>query len=308
MNNMTDMQSGNSAAFNNGAVESSVSAVSWQAILAGAFAAIAVSMVLLLVGSALGFAAMSPWSDEGASATAISIGMIAWMVIMQWASSALGGYIAGRLRTKWANTHGDEVFFRDTAHGFMSWAVATVVTAAFLASGAAAVVAGGAKAATTVAAAGAAGAANGASDNGGMASSMDPTAYFIDSMFRSDRPAPTASNAEVTAEVSRIIARDIKEREFPEGDRNYLARVVSARTGLNQADAQARVDQTVEQIRAAETQAREAADKARKTAATVSILTAISMILGAFFASLAAVLGGRCRDYDDTRVSTRNNA
>jgi hypothetical protein len=61
---------------------------------------------------------------------------VLWLIVMQIISSSMGGYLAGRLRTKWANIHTDEVYFRDTAHGFLAWAVALVITAAFLASAA----------------------------------------------------------------------------------------------------------------------------------------------------------------------------
>ncbi|MCY4125026.1 MAG: hypothetical protein OXF59_07500, partial [Pseudomonas sp.] len=105
------------------------SGVSWAAIFAGAAGAAAISLLLVVLGAGLGFAATSPWADEGASAKALGISTIVWLLLTQIIASGMGGYIAGRLRVKWANLHGDEVYFRDTAHGFLSWAVATLVTA-----------------------------------------------------------------------------------------------------------------------------------------------------------------------------------
>ena len=106
------------------------SAASWPAIFAGAFVAVSVSLVLLALGSGLGFAAISPWQGHGVSATTFTVTTAIWLIVTQWLSAALGGYIAGRLRTKWVGTHTHEVFFRDTAHGFVTWSVATVFTAA----------------------------------------------------------------------------------------------------------------------------------------------------------------------------------
>jgi hypothetical protein len=105
------------------------SAASWPAIFAGAVVAVAVSLVLLALGSGLGFAAISPWPGHGASATTFTVTAAIWLIVTQWLSAALGGYIAGRLRTKWVGTHTHEVFFRDTAHGFVTWSLATVFVA-----------------------------------------------------------------------------------------------------------------------------------------------------------------------------------
>src|SRR5689334_17419379 len=131
--------------------ESRTSGVSWGAVLAGAFVAAALSLTLVSLGSGLGFALVSPWSAERPSATAIGIASVVWLIVMQIISGGVGAYIAGRLRTKWVAVHTDEVFFRDTAHGFLVWAVGLVLTAAFLASTAMTLVGAGAKAGAAVA-------------------------------------------------------------------------------------------------------------------------------------------------------------
>jgi hypothetical protein len=125
--------------------ESSVSAVAWGPVLGGAFAALAMSFLLLTLGSGTGLSSMSPWSNLGISATSFTVGAAIWLIIVQWLSSGFGGYLTGRLRTKWANMHTDEVFFRDTAHGFLAWAVATVVSIALIASAATSVLGGAAR-------------------------------------------------------------------------------------------------------------------------------------------------------------------
>jgi hypothetical protein len=67
------------------------------------------------------------------SATSFAVTSAIWLIVTQWLSSGFGGYVAGRLRTRWIGTHTHEVFFRDTAHGLITWAVATVLVAAVLA-------------------------------------------------------------------------------------------------------------------------------------------------------------------------------
>lgn len=276
-----------------GNLEASISAMSWTSILGGSAAAIAVTLVLLVLGSGLGFATISPWQNEGLSATTLTVMAAVWMIIVQWVSAGIGGYLTGRLRTKWVGMHTDEVFFRDTAHGFLSWAVATIVTAAFLASAMASAVSGSAKAATAVAAGAAMGAEQG-STPGAQAMSPVVAPYFLDTLFRSDRPVDNPADAR--AESTRILTRGIVNGDVPLADRERLARLVADRTGLAQPEAARRVDGVIADINNAKLKTQEVADKAKKAAATVSIFTALSMLIGAFIAALSASMGGRHRD------------
>ena len=162
--------------------QGSSSAVSWPAIFAGAAAAAALSLILLVLGTGLGLAVISPWADSGASATVVSWSTILWIAFTAAASSSLGGYLAGRLRSRWLSVHNDEVYFRDTAHGFLAWAVATLLTAATLTSAVGTLLGAGAEGGAAVAAAGvkaAATAADAGSDDFGSA-----LAYSVDSLFR----------------------------------------------------------------------------------------------------------------------------
>ena len=127
------------------ATESPVSAISWAAIIGGAFAIASISLILLALGAGLGFASVSPWSSTGASATTFTVAAAIWLLVVQWLSAAFGGYLTGRLRTKWVSVHSDEVYFRDTAHGFFATAVAAVVTAVVLASAVRRVIGGAAR-------------------------------------------------------------------------------------------------------------------------------------------------------------------
>lgn len=274
--------------------EASTSAVAWPAILGGAFAAAALYLALLALGSGFGLAAVSPWPNSGASATTFTVTAAIWLVIVQWFTSGVGGYLTGRLRTKWAGLHTHEVFFRDTANGFLSWAVGAVVMAAFLASAASSIVGGITQAATGVAAGAAQGASQAAIQSpGGMANA---SGYWVDSLYRSDRPSSPTTNQDSSAEAGRILMMGMRNGDVPAADKTHLAQLVSARTGLSQADAAKRVDDVIAQEKAAEAKARAAVDSARKTAASLSIYTGLAMLIGAFIACAAAALGGEQRD------------
>src|SRR5476651_1207409 len=178
--------------------EAHSSGVSWAAVIGGAFVAAALSLILLALGAGLGLSSVSPWSNVGASASTIGTAAIVWLIFMQVVSSSMGGYLAGRLRTKWANVHTDEVYFRDTAHGFLTWAVALVVTAAFLTSAATYMVGGDAR-----------GTASARSDQ-----TVDGAErYYIDQLYRAEPvaiPAVAQADAALRAEAGTILAHSIR--------------------------------------------------------------------------------------------------
>jgi hypothetical protein len=283
--------------------EAPASAVSWSAVIAGAIVAAALSLVLLLMGSGLGLTMISPWSNSGVSATTFAVSTAIWLIVVQWLSSALGGYLTGRLRTRWAGVHRDEVFFRDTAHGLLMWALATVVLAGVLGSAASKIIAGGVSSATSLAAGTAQGAAEPAKDRATTAAGL-PTEYFVDVMFRMPTASPansspitaTQNGADPKSEASRILVVSTASGSVSAADRSYLGQLVSARTGRPAADAQQHVDDVIAQIDQAKAKAKETADKARKVGITTSLLMVLSLIIGAFVASAAAALGGHLRD------------
>src|SRR6185437_15001279 len=84
--------------------ESGTSGVSWGAVIAGAFVAAALSLTLLALGAGFGLLSVSPWS-HAAAASAVGTPAIIWLIVIQIAASGMGGYIAGRLRTKWVAIH-----------------------------------------------------------------------------------------------------------------------------------------------------------------------------------------------------------
>ncbi len=284
-------------------VESSSSAVSWGPIIAGAFAAAALTFVLMLIGSGLGLTMASPWSNQGAGVTTFAVSTAIWLVVVQWLSSGLGGYLTGRLRTKWVGIHTDETFFRDTAHGFMAWALATLLVVSLLGSALSSAIGTSVQAVSTVASSATMGASAGATGNAGSGSDggANAAAYFVDALFRPTDPAKLAApgaegDAAAAAQASRILIASAANGQVSVGDKTYLSQLVAARTGLSQADASARVDAVLSQVDAAKVKAQQTADAARKAAATFALLGALALVVGAFIAGVAAALGGRQRD------------
>ena len=266
------------------------SAVSWASIAAGAVAAAALTLALLSFGAGLGLSSVSPWSDSGVSASTSKNASGIYLVLVAIMSSAIGGYLAARLRTKWTGLHTNEVFFRDTAHGFIAWAFATVLSASALG------------AATTHVVSGAAAGAGAAIGQGGQA--LNPSQVFVDRLFRADggsTPASAERNEAMRAEVSRLWTSSLRENtELSQADRTYVARLVAAQTGLNQQESEKRVNDVIVEAKAA-------ADRARSDAARLAFWLTAAMLFGAFAASLAAVEGGQLRDgtWNDRRLVPR---
>jgi hypothetical protein len=260
-----------------GIVEPSVSGVSWAAVLAGAAASCAITLVLLSFGAGMGFAVVSPWASSGVSSTTFAIATGLYFVVMAMISSAVGGYLAGRLRTKWTGIETTEVRFRDTAHGFLAWAVASVFGAILLASPAGTLIGGATSGATRAATSSA---------------QTSPMNGYVDTLLRSDNPsAQGQQNASDThGEMVRLFTTSFRNGgDLNADDRTYVAKMVSARTGLNQADAEKRVTDVTNQVKAD-------LDKARKTAMQLAIWLTLSLFIGAFSAAAAAMEGGGLRD------------
>ncbi|MEO8465132.1 MAG: hypothetical protein ABI640_07295 [Gammaproteobacteria bacterium] len=296
----------------------SSSAVSWGAILAGAAAAAALSLILLILGTGLGLAFVSPWAQNSVSAGTFGVSTILWVTLTQLAAAAVGGYLAGRLRTKWVAVHGDEVYFRDTAHGFLSWAVASVATAALLSSVIGSIVGGGVQAGATAtsgavnaAAAAATGAAATSADMSKPNGDFSSMGYYVDSLFRgetTETPSaganePAVSSAAApppTAEVGRIFASSAGADALPAEDVRYLGSIIAQRTGLSRAEAEKRVTDTYARMQAklreASDNVKATAEKARKASSYAALWLFISLLGGAFVGSLAATYGGRQRD------------
>jgi hypothetical protein len=276
---------------------------SWSAAIAGTFAAMAVTFIVAALGSGIGLSFASPYGS-GPSATSLTVAAAVWLVMAQALGFATGGYLAGRLRSPAYDGVIGETTFRDAAQGFIVWALGTVLMGAVL-------VALGYFAASATARV-AAGAATAAAARGEPATASAATDYFVDLMFRPG-PAPAtnnaasatvgtaaagaqpALNAETRAEATRVLVRSIAQGRLDDGDRAYLAQVVSARTGLPPDEAQRRVSEVEGKARAA---AKETADKTAKAGAYFSFWTFMSLLFGGAAATLAGMLGGQLRDAD----------
>lgn len=274
--------------------------VDWPAIVAGVLLATAISVVLLAFGSAVGLSFVNFHAGPDVSPIWIAIAAASWLLWVQVSSFMAGGYLTGRLRRRAGDATEHEVDVRDGAHGLIVWASASVLGAALVFGGVGAIggAVGGAASAVTSAAGTVAGAAT---DN------IDPTAYFVDTLFRrAVNPAvpavatPGASPAtEVAADravAGRIFAQAAVSGELSPDDRTYLGQIVAANTGLPQTEAEARVDQTVTAIETAKTKAADVAEKARKTTVLAAFLIAASFLISAVGAYWAASMGGRHRD------------
>jgi hypothetical protein len=258
--------------------EPSMAGVSWPAVTAGAIVSCALTLVLIAFGVGLGLSVVSPWAGSGVSATTFKIGTGLYLIVIAMLSSSIGGYLAGRLRTRWVGVHSDEVYFRDTAHGFIAWALASVLGAVLLASPAGSLISGTASGATQGATA--------AASRGG------PMDGYVDTLLRSDNPASQAAGNgnETRGELLRLFASSSRNSgELKPADRDYVSKVVAARTGLSHADADKRVNDVV-------TQAKTDLDAARKATAQLAFWLTASLLVGAFCASLAATEGGGLRD------------
>jgi len=301
------------------AAANSASAVSWGAIFAGAAAAASLALMLLMLGAGLGLTSISPWENQGLAAGTVGIAAIAWLTFTQIVASGMGGYLAGRLRTKWVDTHTNEIYFRDTAHGFLTWAVALLVSAVLLTTTISSLIGGSAKIVGAVAGGPTATAVNNAGEGSSMLSKSSME-YFTRSLFRASgsTPAgnsnasgndamamnqpvpPKAESPAQLAEVTGIFANSIYSGALPQDDLTYVAQLVSQNTGISQQEAEQRVqavyDKAQANLKEAKDKAQQAADAARKTTSYVTLWSFISLLIGAFVASLCATYGGRQRD------------
>ncbi|MDS7855027.1 hypothetical protein PTQ50_19975 [Klebsiella michiganensis] len=301
------------------AAVNSASAVSWGAIFAGAAAAASLALMLLMLGAGLGLTSISPWENQGLAAGTVGIAAIAWLTFTQIVASGMGGYLAGRLRTKWVDTHTNEIYFRDTAHGFLTWAVALLVSAVLVTTTISSLIGGSAKVVGSVAGGATATAVNNAGEGSSMLSKSSME-YFTRSLFRASgsTPAgnsnasgndvmamnqpvpPKAESPAQLAEVTGIFANSIYSGALPKDDLTYVAQLVSQNTGISQQEAEQRVqavyDKAQANLKEAKDKAQQAADAARKTTSYVTLWSFISLLIGAFVASLCATYGGRQRD------------
>ena len=250
--------------------------IDWAAVVAGTVLSSAISLVLLTFGTAIGLSMVSPFEGEGTSGPVFAIALGLWVLWVVVSSFIAGGYLAGRMRRRAWDATPHEVEVRDGAHGLTVWALCILVAGLMAAAGVSGIVRGGSEVAGAVASAGA------GTDRG-----PEAFGYAVDSLFRSvdQRVDPAAARDE----VARILAKSAVRGEIPDADRTYVARLVAARTGVEPAEAERRLNQVV-------MEAKQAADTARKAGIWTAFLTAAALLTGAAAAWWGASAGGKHRD------------
>lgn len=250
--------------------------VQWGPVFAGAVAAAALASVLHAFAGAIGLAvgsAAPTWRDASIALWILS-GL--YLVLVALAAYGLGGYLAGRARDTLALTEPDEIEFRDGVHGLLVWALATVLTALML-------LAGSAVASRLAAPSG--GAAGPATSVAG----ENIIAFDLDRLFRGDRRSPDVDFAQVRAEAARILLTASGHSGVAADDRAYLVRLVGARTGLAQPEAERRVSTAI-------VSTNDNISRARKSTVIIAFMAGAAALLGAAAAWFAACAGGRHRD------------
>jgi hypothetical protein len=250
--------------------------IEWGPVIAGALLAAALSFVLLTFGTAIGLSAVSPWPNSGLPARLVASLAVFWVMAQQIGTFMAGGYVAGRLRSRWRDAPKDEVEFRDGLHGALVWALGIAIGAALLMATAGAASRTGAEMVGRTAAA--------------AASTSQPIDVALDAMLRpaagqaagqrSDDPRP---------QLARALAGAVAGGSLSEQSRAYLVQVVAQRTGASQEEAAKRVDEAFQG-------ARQAADRARRAAVLTALVTAISLLVSLAAAWWAALKGGEHRD------------
>jgi hypothetical protein len=253
--------------------------VEWGAVLAGAALAAALSFVLLTFGTAIGLSATSPWPNSGLSVKVIATLAVFWVLAQQIGSLMAGGYVAGRMRSRWHEA-GDETEFRDGLHGGLVWAVAVLISAFFVFATASLAIRTGADVA-------------GSAGAGAASRTPNPMDTVLDAMLRTPAGAPQSRNTvasdEIRGELTRILTSAVATGSLSAENRTYLASLIAQRTGVPQQEAEKRVDDAI-------TAARTASDNARRAAILTGFVTAAGLILSFGAAWWAAIKGGQHRD------------
>lgn len=279
----------------------------WGPIIGGAVAAASLSFLLLTFGGAVGLSLISPWPDTGARLWVVGLAIAWWMVLVQIGSFAAGGYLAGRMRSRWGDST-LESGFRDSTHGFMVWAVGVLFGALVFAV----VGLSTAKTATQSASVVAAGATTGVTPNSPSVSTT-PSDYAVDLLLRPlpsqplstgvDNKNSSKGDAEAArSEANRIFAGAIKNQAITERDRSYLGQLVVAQTAMPEAEAQKRVDAAITEARDLELRARQQVERARKATVVTAFIAAVSLLISLAAAIVAAGAGARHRD--ENRIPT----
>jgi len=256
----------------------------WGPIIGGAVIATAISTILTVFGSGIGLSMVSADFERSSSATAVAIAGALWALWVMVSATCAGGYLAGRMRQPSFDADPEERKVRDATHGLLVWATGALLIT-FVATSS---LFGAAKTAASGVASATSGAASLISQN------VDPLAMALDNVMRANgQQPPTAQERD---EASRILVSSLANGKLEQGDRDYLASRLAARSGISEQDAQKRIDEAFAKVSQAKETAKQAAERARKIAVLAAFLTAAALLVGAAAASWAATLGGEHRD------------
>jgi hypothetical protein len=224
----------------------------WGAVIAGAFAATAMSFFLLTLGAGIGLALVSPARNSTGGAAFLTLGAIYFLAVQAF-GFATGGYLVGRLIGPEVETTEEEEF-RAAAHGFVMWALVIVVS--LLLAGFSSVVAGSTISGDT------------------FTSATATSGYWTDVLFRP--AANTPAIAADKAEAGRILTSNLpKGGALNRDDSARIADLVSRDAGIPMTAATARVTDVQSQM--------------RNAASILSLWTAFALLLGALVAVATAI-------------------
>jgi hypothetical protein len=258
--------------------------VQWGPIMGGAIVATAISTIMTVFGSAIGLSMVSADFEKSSSATAMAVAGALWALWILVSATVAGGYLAGRMRRPSLDAKGEERKLRDATHGLLVWATGALLITVVATSS----LFGAAKTAASGMASASSGAASLVSQN------VDPLAMALDNVMRaSGQEPPTAQERD---EASRIFVSALANGKIEQGDRDYLASRLAARSGISEQDAQKRIDDAYARLSQTKETAKQTAERARKIAVLTAFLTAASLLVGAAAAAWAATLGGEHRD------------
>lgn len=258
--------------------------VDWAAIIAGAIFATTLSFVLITFGAGLGLSLVSAEPGEGVSLFWATIAAGIWFIWVVITSYAAGGYLAGRLRRRIGDAVPDEVEARDGAHGLLVWALGAILATIMAIAGAGGIL--GPVASFTGSAAGSV--AGSAAEMAG-----EELDYYASRMLRGEEGSVSP---EVRSEVASVLGRSLTAGEISDEDRQYLAQITAAESGLSEEEARSRIDSVIADLEEAQEQAIELAEQARIAGVIGSFVMAATMLIAAAAAYFAAATGGSHRD------------
>jgi len=266
--------------------------LSWGAIFAGVVIAVAVQLVLGILGAGIGLTMVDPVQGTTPGAAGFGIGAgIFWLITTVLALGA-GGYAAARV----AGVHER---FDALVHGLVVWGVTLILTLYLLTSAVGGIIGGAFRTVGSVA--GAAGSTVGAAAPAAASvAGIDPSDVRSEAAaYLSDAPSDPA---QMTSEqAQKEIAKELPTlaRGGVEGEQaeSRIVDIVAAQRKISRAEAQAQVTRAKQQFVRTKDQAvataKSATDKAAGAAAGTSFVLVLALLVGAGAAGFGATAATR---------------